>query len=105
MKEKKVVCTAMAVLVTLALAAPVAGAADVTLNAVLYPDNEKTDLKFTTTERAPKAKLQGTVRPEQGQSWIEVQWTKLEPALLFGGDLNCWVLWTVTPDGTAQSLG
>jgi len=95
----------MAVLVTLSLAASVAGAADMTLNAVLYPDNEKTDLKFTTTERAPKAKLQGTVRPEQGQSWIEVQWTKLEPALLFGGDINCWVLWTVTPDGTAQSLG
>src|SRR6185295_18511746 len=26
-------------------------------------------------------------------------------ALLFGGDINCWVLWTVTPDGTAQSQG
>jgi outer membrane protein OmpA-like peptidoglycan-associated protein len=25
--------------------------------------------------------------------------------LLFGGDINCYVLWTVTPDGTAMSQG
>jgi outer membrane protein OmpA-like peptidoglycan-associated protein len=90
---------------TLFLAAPPASAADLTFNAVLYPEDEKTPLVFTTAERAPKAKLSGTVRPEAGQSWIEVSWSKLEPALLFGGDANCWVLWTITPDGTAQSLG
>ena len=41
---------------------------DVTLNTVLYPDNEKTAVKFATTERAPKAEISGTVRPEAGQS-------------------------------------
>jgi len=96
---------AAAVLVVLSLAVPVATAKEMTMNAVLYPDDEKTDLKFATTDRAPKAKLDGTVRPEQGQSWIEVSWSKLEPALLFGGDVNCWVLWAVNPDGTATSLG
>ena len=25
--------------------------------------------------------------------------------MLFGGDINCYVLWTVTPDGTAMSQG
>ena len=93
------------VLVALSLAGPAARAADTTLNAVLYPDKEKTDVKFTTTDRAPKAEMDATVRPDQGQSWIEVSWSKLEPALLFGGDANCWVMWAVTPDGTAQSLG
>ncbi|HEX6851392.1 MAG TPA: OmpA family protein [Candidatus Polarisedimenticolaceae bacterium] len=92
-------------LATLLLAAPAAGAADLTCNAVLYPEEEKTDVAFTTTDRAPKAKLSGTVRAQQGQSMIELDWSKLEPALLFGGDANCWVLWTITPDGTAQSLG
>ncbi len=78
---------------------------NVTLNSVLYPDGEKTDVKFTTTDRAPKAQVSGSVRPDQGQSWIDLSWKKLEPALLFGGDINCYVLWTVTPDGTATSQG
>jgi outer membrane protein OmpA-like peptidoglycan-associated protein len=76
-----------------------------TLNTVLFPDGEKTAITFQTTDRAPKAELTASVKPEQGQSWIEISWKKLEPALLFGGDINCWVLWTVTPDGTAQSQG
>jgi len=92
-------------LVALSLATTGALAADLKLNAVLYPDDQKTDVAFETTNRAPKAQLAGTVRPQQGQSQIEISWKKLEPALLFGGDVNCWVLWTITPDGTAQSLG
>ena len=92
------------VLVSMLLAAS-AAPPDLGLNAVLYPDGEKCDLKFTTTDRAPKAALAGSVRSELGQSRIEVDWSKLEPALLFGGDANCWVLWTISPDGTAQSLG
>jgi outer membrane protein OmpA-like peptidoglycan-associated protein len=90
------------------LSAMLAGAAygaDMTFNSVLYPDGVKTPVVFETTDRAPKAALEGSVKPEQGQTWIEVEWKKLEPALLFGGDVNCWVLWTITPDGTAQSQG
>ena len=93
------------VLLAMLLAAPAALAADVALNAVLYAENDKADIKFMTTDRAPKAKLSATVKAEQGQSMIDVDWKKLEPALLFGGDVNCWVLWAITPDGTAQSLG
>ena len=89
----------------LALSATGALAAGTNLNAVLYPEGREVKLKFETTERAPKATLSGSVRPQQGQAWIEVSWKKLEPALLFGGDVNCWMLWTVTPEGVAQSLG
>ena len=92
-------------LAALALASSGAHAAATNLNAVLYPEGREIKLKFETTERAPKATLSGSVRPQQGQSWIEVSWKKLEPALLFGGDVNCWILWTVTPEGVAQSLG
>src|SRR5437867_11427311 len=79
--------------------------ANVTLNVVLYPDNQRTELAFSTTDRAPRAGLSGTVRPESGQAFIELEWRDLEPALLFGGEVNCWVLWAITPDGTVQSLG
>ena len=93
------------VVLALLLAVSAPRAAETTLNAVLYPEGKEIDLKFETTERAPKAVLKGSVRPQQGQSRIEISWKKLEPALLFGGDVNCWILWTVTPEGIAQSLG
>ncbi len=83
-------------------AAPASG---VTLNAVLYPDDQKIDLAFQTTDRAPAATLKGNVRIEQAQAQIEISWKKLEPALLFGGDVTCWVIWTATPDGTIQNQG
>ena len=101
---RKTAFVGMVLFVSMILGAA-AHAADVALNAVLYPDGQKTDVKFITTDRAPKAMLSATVKPEQGQSWVDVKWSKLEPALLFGGDVNCWVLWTVTPDGTAFSQG
>ncbi|HET9951440.1 MAG TPA: OmpA family protein [Candidatus Eisenbacteria bacterium] len=90
---------------TLLLGAAGARAAGTTLNAVLYPEGEKAEVKFQTTERAPKAQLTGTVTSKQGQSQIAIAWSKLQPALLFGGDVNCWVLWSVTPDGTVYNLG
>ena len=93
------------VLAAAALVASTALAAGTGLNAVLYPEGEDIKVKFLTTERAPKATLSGSVRAQQGQSRIEVKWKGLEPALLFGGDVNCWVLWTVTPEGVVQSLG
>ena len=71
--------------VAAAFVASTALAAGTALNAVLYPEGKEIKLKFQTTERAPKATLTGSVRPQQGQSRIEISWKKLEPALLFGG--------------------
>ena len=82
-----------------------AHAESVELQAVLYPEGEKLKVAFETTDRAPKARLEADVSVESGQASIEVDWSKLEPALLFGGDINCWVVWVVTPDGLAVSLG
>jgi len=96
---------AASLLAAASLAVTAARAADVTLNSVFYPDEEKTFIAFDTTDRAPKAKVEAKVRPEAGQAWIDVDWSKLEPALLFGGDLTCWVLWAVTPDGVTENLG
>jgi outer membrane protein OmpA-like peptidoglycan-associated protein len=105
MRMKAVAVIALAIGSVLLAGIPGSDAADMTLNAVLYPDGQKTDIKFQATERAPKATLAGNIQMQQGQAQLEIKWSKLEPALLFGGDANCWVLWTVTPDGTAQSLG
>jgi hypothetical protein len=69
---------------TLLVGIPRVNAADMTLNAVLYPDGQKAEVKFQTTDRAPKAVLSGTVQSLQGQAQIEIKWSKLAPALLFG---------------------
>jgi len=87
------------------LAASAASAAGVTLNGILYSEGEKSDVPFETTDRAPKARLEATVEAQGPQSWVDIKWSKLEPALLFGGDVNCWVLWAVAPDGALTSLG
>jgi outer membrane protein OmpA-like peptidoglycan-associated protein len=105
MKSRHIARIGSILFVAMFLASSLTLAEDLKLNAVLYPDGQKTDVMFEETGRAPKAKIEATVKPEQGQAQIEISWKKLEPALLFGGDITCWVLWVVTPDGTVQALG
>ena len=83
----------------------IASAADLPLNSVLYSGQEKSKVAFETTDRAPKAKLEGSIEVKATQAMIEISYSKLEPALLFGGDVNSWVVWVITPDGLIQNLG
>ena len=76
-----------------------------TLNSVFYPD-KKVDVKFQPTERVePKAKLEGTIEAKAGQIRLNLSYSKMAPAVLFGGQVNAWVLWAITPDGLATNLG
>jgi outer membrane protein OmpA-like peptidoglycan-associated protein len=86
-------------------ASAIASAADLTLNSVLYSGKEKSKVTFMTTDRAPKAKLDGAIEVKDNQAMIELSYSKLEPALLFGGDVNAWVVWAITPDGHLRNLG
>jgi outer membrane protein OmpA-like peptidoglycan-associated protein len=82
-----------------------AAAADVTLHAVQFPDRS-VDVPFVATERAPSgALLEAEVRSEGAQARISLSWKRMKPALLFGGDIACYVLWAVTKDGVAENLG
>jgi len=42
---------------------------------------------------------------EDRQSWIELSYDKMKPAVLFGGDVTTYVLWTVSRDGSYENLG
>jgi len=86
-------------------AGAVATAGDLTMNPVLYSEKEASKVTFVSTDRAPKLKLEGTVAITGKHAMIELLYSKLEPALLFGGDVNAWVVWAITPDGQAQNLG
>lgn len=75
------------------------------LNGVFYPDR-KVDVKFQATDRVdPKAKLEGTAELKSGQLRLEFSYSKMAPAVLFGGQVNAWVLWAIAPDGLVTNLG
>ena len=93
-------------LCTLAAGAPAAGAAEVTLHAVPFPERTTVDVPFAATDRAPAgATLEAEVRAEGAQTRVAVSWKRMRPAMLFGGDVTSYALWAVTKDGVAENLG
>jgi outer membrane protein OmpA-like peptidoglycan-associated protein len=87
------------------LVAGAVGAADQTLHSVQFPPDSGLKLDFAATTAASAARLQAKVNLKDEQANIELSWEDLKPALLFGGDVSCYVLWAVTPGGFAKNLG
>ena len=89
------------------LAAPVlAAAAEVQLISMSIPDGTSIDIRFLKTSRAPKnAAMQASVSSSKGQTSVKLLFQKMEPAVLFAGDISAYVLWAVTLDGSAENLG
>ncbi len=85
--------------------ANIANATDLTLHAVQYPTNSGVKLGFSATAQAPAAELGAKVNLKEGEALVDLSWSDLKPALLFGGDVSCYVLWAVTPGGFAKNLG
>jgi outer membrane protein OmpA-like peptidoglycan-associated protein len=88
------------------LAAGVLSAAEIPLTALLVPDGKSVELNFMRTPRAPgKAAMNATIQMEKPQASIELRFDKMEPAVLFAGDISAYVLWAVAIDGTVDNLG
>jgi hypothetical protein len=89
------------------LAAPILAAAEeVQLNAMSLRDGSSIDIRFAKTDRAPKsAGMQASVSFSGGQKTVKIMFQKMEPAVLFAGDISAYVLWAVTLDGAAENLG
>jgi outer membrane protein OmpA-like peptidoglycan-associated protein len=81
-------------------------AAEIQLTALLLPQGKPFALGFSRTPRAPsKSYITATVKVEKAQSSISLNFEKMEPAILFAGDMTCYALWAVAIDGTADNLG
>jgi outer membrane protein OmpA-like peptidoglycan-associated protein len=76
-----------------------------TLNHVQFPEQREVQLNFEPIKRIPGATMTAKVKFEDRQSWIELSYEKMKPAVLFGGDVTCYVLWTVSRDGSYENLG
>ena len=107
MKSRSTILHALAcALVAAVLAAGSAAAADFNLSAVTFPDGKTIDLPFARTAATPAAaKFSAEVKFTEGQARIEVSFKKMEPAILFGGDISSYVVWAVTRDGAVENLG
>ena len=87
-----------------ASAAPLAAEA-VELQSVAFPEKRAIDLPIVNRPAAPAARVSAQVFHRQGQAKIEISFSKMKPAILFGGDITCYVVWAITRDGNAENLG
>lgn len=101
-RMKSLSVAAFAVLVALA---GIGHATDLTMHAVQFQTNSGIKLEFSATAEAPAAALEAKVNLKEGEALVDLSWSDLKPALLFGGDVSCYVLWAVTSGGFAKNLG
>jgi outer membrane protein OmpA-like peptidoglycan-associated protein len=88
------------------LAATLARAADVSLDIIQYPDRRSVDVPFAATNRAPAgASLEGEVNLKEGQARVDISYRNMQPAVLFGGNITCYVVWAVSRAGIYENLG
>ena len=80
-------------------------AAEKTLEVVRFPERRNVELRMIHSRRVPTATMKAKFRFQEGQMRIDVSYTKMKPAVLFGGDITSFVLWAVSRDGKAENLG
>jgi outer membrane protein OmpA-like peptidoglycan-associated protein len=80
-------------------------AAEVTLYQVTFPERNQIDVGFSRDARAPEATMVAEVQYREGQANIDIKFRDMKPAILFAGDVTCYVLWAVTRDGGTENLG
>ncbi len=79
------------------LARPVVGAT--------FPEDKTVKLALAASPHLAEATGEVRVRRRRGVTSIAVELEKMQPAMLFGGDINTYVVWLVTPEGFADNAG
>ncbi len=80
------------------------GASSVSLSNITFAPGETVDLQLQQ-QTGSEADMRVKVTYKDGWANIELKHKKLEPAILYGGDVTAYVLWSVTPAGWATNLG
>ena len=95
----------LVVVCVVASAVSAASAAAVELQSVEFPEKQPVHIWFATTDAAPTTRVTADVTYHKGQAKIDLTYDDMKPAILFGGDVSCYVLWAVTRDGQVENLG
>lgn len=95
----------IACIIAVVLAPTAAGATEINLNLIRLPERRTVEVPMLPAARIPDAAIKAKIRFEEGQSRIEVSYDNMKSAVLFGGDVTCYVLWGINRDGGAENLG
>ena len=82
-----------------------ARAASMELHSMPFPERRPVYMDMMPRTGAPNAIMRAEVTYRKGQGRVEFSYENLKPAILFGGDVTCYVLWAVSRDGHAENLG
>src|SRR5512143_2508046 len=103
--KKLLTAGALTLLVALTLGTA-ASAAEIQLTSVLYPEKKSIDVPFAVTAIGPKdALVSAEVEFKGGQAQIEGSYEKMQPAILFAGNITSYSVSSITKDGTTENLG
>lgn len=80
-------------------------AAEVTLQVVRYPERDDIKIEMLASRLIPSASMSYKGEFDEGQTRIELKHQRMKPAVLFGGDTTCYVLWAINRDGGSENLG
>lgn len=76
-----------------------------TTEAVNYRDRTSTKIDFQGTALMPRATGRATVDARQGRVAVKAEFNSLEPATSYGSVYLTYVLWAISPEGSASNLG
>ncbi len=94
------------ILVVFLTASAFATAAEIKLTALTLREGTPFNVGFAKSSRAPgKASMAANLNFRNGQAVIDLEFRKMEPAVLFSGDITTYILWAVSPDNTVDNLG
>ncbi len=84
------------------LAAP---PSEVELQVIHFTERHKVEFQMVPSQRVPGSLLTAKVKFEEGQHRIDISYNHMQPAVVFGGDITCYVLWAINREGTHENLG
>ncbi len=79
--------------------------AEIELEVINFAERHKVEFEMVPSHRVPGVRIRTKVEFEEGQNRIEISWAHMLPAVVFGGDVTCYVLWAVNREGTYENLG
>lgn len=80
-------------------------AAGVDLSVVRIPERRTVELEMHRSAQIPAATMKAKINIREGQSRVEIEYRQMKSAVLFAGDVTCYVLWAVNRDGGVENLG
>jgi outer membrane protein OmpA-like peptidoglycan-associated protein len=83
----------------------VQAAGSMTLHVLRFAEGREVRFTMLPTRRIGEGQMEGRVRYDNRRARIELRYQRMKPAVLFSGDVTCYVVWAVNRDGAPQNLG